>query len=146
MDKQKRNWVVPVIVLCLLVLALVTYRLETTPLGVNYQVQSVEDAPAYIYQQYDHQKSQMGYSILTYNQRNYVLITMGAVRTSGYSAEVDEVRLENHQWTIKVHLAPPKPDSIVTQVISYPATTILLPVDGSAIIVLNQRRALSKLQ
>lgn len=146
MDEPKRNWVVPVIVLCLLVLALVTYRIETTPIGINFQVLSIEDAPAYIYQQYDQQKSDMGYSVITYNQNNYVLITMGAVKTAGYTVEVDEVRHESNQWTIKVHLNTRIPDSSVAEVISYPAITVILPVDNNAITVLYQRKPLLKLK
>lgn len=111
-----------------------------------YQVQFIEDVPAFVYQSYEEVQTLKGFSAIQYNNARYILITMGATPTGGYLVEVDKVRKENSGWKIKVHLNPPEKGSLVTQAIAYPAIAVRLPGDGSPVEVLDQGQPLRKIR
>lgn len=113
---------------------------------IDYEVIDIENAPATVYEKYENQKFDRGFSVNPYDSAKYVLITMGTVPTAGYQIKIDRLQKKNQHWIIKSRFIAPDPDEIVAMVISYPAIVVKLPATAERIQVFANKEPLSQLE
>ncbi len=141
------KWALLIGIICLAIIGVIYYQISPAGQGskVDYQVLNIEEAPAVIYEKYEQQKTNRGFSIIPYDQAQYILITMGTVPTAGYSIKVQQVHQQADKLIIKTRFISPNPKDIVAMVISFPTTVVKVSQEFINIQVLADSKPLSQL-
>lgn len=134
MSKISNKWLISGIIVLSLLLISVIYIMSTQQ-DLQYEVIKIDHAPAAIYEVYELQKYKQGYSVNSYDNSSYILITMGEAPSGGYFIDVQDVYKSNDSLVIKTGFNEPKPNEMVITVITFPAIVIKVPNTNDPIIV-----------
>lgn len=144
MNLSTKKWFIPGIILSILILISLFYVIAARQ-SLTYEQLKIDQAPATIYETYESQKTEQGFSVTSYDRSNYILITMGEVPTGGYSIDVQDVYTHDDTIIVKTRFIEPKPEDLVIMVISYPTSVVKIPQTDQPIQVLANGKKLVQL-
>lgn len=83
----------------------------------------------------DRLKTKAGVYSRTSGPYRVYLITMGECPTGGYTVRVNDITNNGKRWLVKVVFYEPRPEDMVTQVITFPYKVLAIPNDGLPVTV-----------
>lgn len=144
MSQISNRWLMLGMIMLILVLIPVIYSMSTQQ-NLQNEVIKIDRAPAAIYEVYELQKHELGFSVNSYDNSSYILITMGKTPSGGYSIDIQDVYKSDGSIVIQTRFKEPKPNEMVITAITFPAIVVKVPKTNNSIQVLVDGKKLLQL-